>query len=582
MFEFKTIVNAIKNLNWKKYFYKNLLICFSILFLFFCVVVFVIGNGYRNVVENEINKYSQEISNNVKDSCEKITDSIMKIQNELLIKMDSIIFFASKPTESSEYAKSVTEVENIMHMYMGDSGIENVYVYSAIGDYILSSNSALLTNNYRDLFLDNSWIDEYEKTKERFMLRNVKIKNTMKEYLTIVMPCEIKYMSGLIAYNIDLGQVRSALNENINSINIVYDNVVCTIDREKSKLQIDKNTAHELINNYGKNKTDNGITVLSLGLQTADCMAFIEIDSSDYNQRLRNVKLIIGLMIIIIAMVAAAWAFWIVMKYYDNLLNLVLIVDNKKPNNDKKPLAEVVFVKNKILSMMDKNTKIENELERYIDMMNKTKIATLQNQINPHFLYNTLNLISLIDMKEHKRDTDTVKAIHALSDILRYAMNSKSYMVPLRDEIEVLKKYIYIQSLKYKDRFDIELDIDEDTLDLKVLKMTIQPLLENSVFHGILPVNRKCKIKISSYVEDGMLKIKGEDDGVGIPEETLVKLKDNVNGEVFDMAHAHGLSSVNQRCILLFGEKYGCEIISKERGTTIIVKYPILTDGDKK
>ena len=81
MFEFKTIVNAIKNLNWKKYFYKNLLICFSILFLFFCVVVFVIGNGYRNVVENEINKYSQEIFNNVKDSCEKITDSIMKIQN---------------------------------------------------------------------------------------------------------------------------------------------------------------------------------------------------------------------------------------------------------------------------------------------------------------------------------------------------------------------------------------------------------------------------------------------------------------------------------------------------------------------
>lgn len=311
-------------------------------------------------------------------------------------------------------------------------------------------------------------------------------------------------------------------------------------------------------------------------------MAFVEIDSSDYNQRLNNIKLIIVLMVMLIAIVAAAWAFWLVMKYYDNLLNLVLIVDNKEPNNDKKPLAEVVFVKNKILSMMDKNTKIENELERHIDIMNKTKIVTLQNQLNPHFLYNTLNLISLLDMKEHERDTDTVNAIHALSDILRYAMDSKSYMVPLLEEVEILKRYIYIQSLKYKDRFDIELDFDEDTLDAKVLKMTIQPLLENSVFHGVLPINRKCKIKISSCIEDSMLKIKVEDDGVGISEETLIKLQDDVNGEVFGKAHAHGLSSVNQRCRLLFGESYGCEIIPKEIGTTIIVKYPILRDRDKK
>ena len=101
MFEYKTIVNAIKNLNWKKYFYKNLLICFSILFILFCVVVFVIGNGYRKAVENEVNKYSDEIVNNIKDSCETITDSIVKIHNELLINIDSTIFFCSKPNADS-------------------------------------------------------------------------------------------------------------------------------------------------------------------------------------------------------------------------------------------------------------------------------------------------------------------------------------------------------------------------------------------------------------------------------------------------------------------------------------------------
>lgn len=467
-------------------------------------------------------------------------------------------------------------------MYIGDSAIDNVYVYSGVGDYILSSNSVLLTNNYREVFLDNSWIDEYEKKNEGLMLRNVKIRGALKEYLTMVIPYELNSMSGLIAYNIDLEQIRSTMNENVNNIYVVYDDVVCTINREKSELKIDANAASDIINNYGKNKTDKNITVSSFGLQKEGCMAFVEIDSSDYNQRLNNIKLIIVLMVMLIAIVAAAWAFWLVMKYYDNLLNLVLIVDNKEPNNDKKPLAEVVFVKNKILSMMDKNTKIENELERHIDIMNKTKIVTLQNQLNPHFLYNTLNLISLLDMKEHERDTDTVNAIHALSDILRYAMDSKSYMVPLLEEVEILKRYIYIQSLKYKDRFDIELDFDEDTLDAKVLKMTIQPLLENSVFHGVLPINRKCKIKISSCIEDSMLKIKVEDDGVGISEETLIKLQDDVNGEVFGKAHAHGLSSVNQRCRLLFGESYGCEIIPKEIGTTIIVKYPILRDRDKK
>ncbi len=567
MLEFKSIINSIKNLNWKKYFYKNLLVCFCVLFCLFFIVVAVIGNGYRQSVENEMNRYFYEISANISTNVEKLADTIVKSQNELIGDTDYGLLMNSSDTNSESFIETAEKILQSIRAYRKTNYIDSIYIYSPKSDYIISGNTNLVTSNYREFFSDSGWIDEYEKTKCRMIKRNVRLVKNDREYVTLIFSYNMGEAQGLAAYNIDVGEFKKDINENVIDLQILID------DKKAFEICGEK---------YAYSEPDkNNIETSVISVPGTNYKLCVDIDSTYYKMQKRRILYIILAMTFLVVLIAGFQAFWLVMKYYDNLLDLVLAMDGDDKNISRhKHLKEFAFVKSKILSMMDKNKKVETELAKRVDIMNKTKMAALQSQINPHFLYNTLNLISVMDMRENKKDTDTVRAISALSDILRYAMDSKSYIVPLSDEVENLKRYLYIQSLKYKDRFDVELDFAPETLKYKVLKMTIQPLMENSVFHGVLPSNRKCLIKLQSFTENNMLKIRVSDNGTGIGSETLKKLRENVNEEAFNKAHTHGLLSVNQRCMLLFGEEYGCEISSDNGVTEITVSYPLIMDEE--
>ena len=212
-------------------------------------------------------------------------------------------------------------------------------------------------------------------------------------------------------------------------------------------------------------------------------------------------------------------------------------------------------------------------------------MEALQSQLNSHFLYNTLGLISAIDILENKCDTNTVKAIANLSEILRFAMNKQSYTVPLSEELIFVRKYLEIQKLRYKDRFDYFEEIDEKLLDVNIIKMLIQPLLENAIFHGIVPSGRQCSLNLKIYSEKDVLKIQVIDNGVGMTQAKMKELRSEFAKGIISDVQTHGLLSVNQKCMLFYGSNYGCEIECKDGITIVTVKLPILqnenTEGDK-
>ena len=181
------------------------------------------------------------------------------------------------------------------------------------------------------------------------------------------------------------------------------------------------------------------------------------------------------LVIFFAALLTLILAFFIVAEFYNNILDLVMVIEGKE-RESKRSFREITFIKNKILTMIDKNSKISDELANRIELVSKIKMEALQSQLNSHFLYNTLGLISAIDILENKCDTNTVKAIANLSEILRFAMNKQSYTVPLSEELIFVRKYLEIQKLRYKDRFDYFEEIDEKLLDVNIIKMLIQPL----------------------------------------------------------------------------------------------------------
>lgn len=220
--------------------------------------------------------------------------------------------------------------------------------------------------------------------------------------------------------------------------------------------------------------------------------------------------------------------------------------------------------------------------ENYIQQIEKkeAELNALQLQINPHFLYNTLESISAIAAVNDCYEICSIS--QKLGEMFRYNINSiKSEFVPLRDEIEHIKNYIFIQKIRFEDRFEVTYDIPDPFLDCKVIKFILQPIIENALIHGLEDKLGKGRILISAKVNEDILCLMVEDDGVGIPSEKVEQMNAEFNeigtnpNQKENSKRSIGLRNVNTRIKLVNGNKYGITIRSKLlEGTIVTISLP--------
>lgn len=247
--------------------------------------------------------------------------------------------------------------------------------------------------------------------------------------------------------------------------------------------------------------------------------------------------------------------------------------EDKKQRDD-----EYMFITNNILGIMQQKNNIEEEFAEKVKILRKTQINALQSQINPHFIFNTMNLICMEDMVENKRQTVITQIVTLLSEILRAVLNTDSYMIPLEQELIYINKYIKLQNIKYDNRFTLVTNIDEDVLNLQVIKFMLQPIVENSIIHGILKSEspESGKIEIGAERKGKSLIITVSDDGTGMTEEKAEEIRNKLSQyEKFDKRHI-GIGNVNQRIKLICGAEYGVRLCSYENGTVIKIEMPVL------
>lgn len=236
-------------------------------------------------------------------------------------------------------------------------------------------------------------------------------------------------------------------------------------------------------------------------------------------------------------------------------------------------INEKLILQKKLKEEETKNLKYENALKEF-------DLKVLQSQINPHFLFNTLNCINSTAMMENA--TTTSKLIKSVSNILRYSLRSMSTNALLEDEINVVKDYIYIQESRFYDRIKFNLNADIDMKKVKVPGMTIQPLVENAFIHGIEGKEDGGYINITIYDENDECNIIIEDNGVGIPKEILDKIN-NYNYDTKHIGHTTGLgiNIVEKRLRYLYDRENMFKVESEEgKGTTVYLKIPIMGDDN--
>ncbi|MBU5485861.1 sensor histidine kinase [Clostridium sp. MSJ-11] len=331
-----------------------------------------------------------------------------------------------------------------------------------------------------------------------------------------------------------------------------------------------------------KNLSNNDTTVFFSSVPyTEDWLLCIMIENSMIHEQTNsiiNLTIVMGIILLLTATLLAIAISGSIVKPIQRLKENMVEVSNgnlhsyyKIEHNDEISILGQVF--NKMVADI-KN--LINQVYQVQAQKRSTELKALQSQINPHFLYNTLDTVQ---WKALEYDAfEVADMINSLSGFFRISLSDGKEFITITDEAEHVKSYLEIQKMRYKDKISYHIDVDDSVEQYLIPKLIIQPLVENSIYHGLKLRKQNGTIYINISTEEGYLIIQVIDNGLGMDSEQLTILRKNL-AQSIESDH-YGLYNINERLKLAFGEKYSIIIESEfEIGTKVLLKIPVISEG---
>lgn len=292
---------------------------------------------------------------------------------------------------------------------------------------------------------------------------------------------------------------------------------------------------------------------------------------------LRNYSILITLIILFFAIIAAAFFTDSLTKPLGKLKQLMkraeegsLDVQFHTTYND-----EIGQLGQSFNHMIDAIKNLINLVNIEHKRKRNAELQAFQAQIKPHFLYNTLDTIHWMALDYNARDI--IEIVDALTNLFRIGLSRGSEIISLADEIEHVKSYLIIQMARYEDKFHYSFTYEEELLGYKVIKLIIQPIVENAIYHGVKAQRGKGQIQIKIEEKNQALLISVTDTGPGIPSNKVKEMNEILEGfRIRTQEYGYGLFNVNERIKLTYGNIYGITLYSTlGKGTTVIIRHPI-------
>ena len=465
--------------------------------------------------------------------------------------------------------------------------IDSIYIYSEPTDTVIMDNNSIPLSDLSD----TDWISAYHAvTSPKGTIIPRSKNNVYPQLITIIKPIYVAdEKKGAIIMNINAQSIYNSMlyqqykdgrlfflvnadNKIIISSELSYfntypDNIgLNTLTIESNP----KNSVYEI--------NDKNYVVLSGDSAISDYKYISAYPLELYEHKLSTMKLqIIGILLLLMIIIFIL-AYVASVRSYSPLNEIISFLDNSQPPADsieEEDKNELMYIINSIQTHINDKTKMAEILEERMKLLRKSQYDMLQTQINPHFLYNTLETINWMAYNMSNSENPVSKSLINLASFFRNTLTS-GYFVSIENEIKYTKEYVNILALRYGDLFDIEWDIDESILSYTIIKICLQPIIENAVYHGIKQKNDKGLIKIKGLCNDNNIILIVSDDGIGIEKDALDELNKTLSETSFTNEKSHiGLSNVNQRIKIIFGDSYGIHVESTVGvGTDVYVTIP--------
>jgi two-component system sensor histidine kinase YesM len=273
-------------------------------------------------------------------------------------------------------------------------------------------------------------------------------------------------------------------------------------------------------------------------------------------------------------------SFFLTRKNYRQIMNIINVFQAAEEGKPLPPMSEHIgdeysYILQNVLKTFIEHDYLKIQLSLKQLSLKNAELLALQSQLNPHFIFNTLETINLEILSLTKRPTNANRMIEQLGHMLRYVLDRPGETVTLKEEIDNTKRYIEIQTYRYEDKFFVRWNVDDAALDFPIIPLLLQPLIENSIYHGIKEKEGRCGIKLSMHIEPSGLHIRITDNGLGIVPEDLSAIRQKLIHPEIDPGRHIGLYNANKRLALTFGEKYSISIRSRYTvGTYIHIFLP--------
>ena len=582
----------------KDYRFSSILVKYFLLLLI-CLVLPVAalsvwyGNQMRKNLEEEMIKRNEASLEQVYENVNSIIMFAKNLAYSLSVS-EEVLYLGTKNSINFSTSESTDRLMSMLEMTQNASDyMDSICIYFEKSNSFISNQGVFGFAEYTD----KECMDLYSKDMPNRTVFQARKKHNKYPYLlSVLQPISEGKNSnfGAVIINIDVERLGEFIgsgryrNKDYSSTLLIYDaaieNLIYSDEyrllNEEEHFEVGiapewEGAFSEVLEMDGQNYIVSGLESDQNGFRYIylTSMHSFELQNQATNQMLRNVLILIVGVSLILASLLAIWVYNPIQQTMRVLKDVSMLTDWDK----KEQVDEMERIQRSILSAKQEKDNLNEQIQERIISLHNAQICALQTQINPHFLYNTLESIGNAAALLVKGDNKVTEMIYALALLMRISLASENYLVPLEEELKHVELYVKLVDFRFRGRIRMHMEIPEELKQEKIVKLTLQPLIENAIEHGLARKRSQGDIWVKAEKIGNQNYIHVIDNGDGISEEKLVELQELLQESAIGNGRHIGLRNVNQRLKLVFGEEFGLTVRrAEEGGLCVTVCYKVV------
>lgn len=571
----------------KDYRFSRILLKYFLL-LFICLVLPVTilnvwyGRQQRESIYQELLKRNETSLEQAYSNVHSVILSTKNLTYSLSVN-PNIQYLTSRNKVSTDNTGNLDSLMDMLRVIRNaNSYIDSIYIYFDHASEVVSDSGAISYGDFRD----REALEDFSRDMEKRNLLKPRIKNGRYPYLlTVTYPISVskENSAGLVAVNLDveklgdyIGSGKYHYKEYAPMLLIFDEAMEILVYSDEYRLLRDEQELVGLreFGSFGESFSELGSlwdsSYVISGLRSEDGLWYLYLspitDFEEQNRaadiRLRQVILLTVFICLILASLLAVWVYRPIRRTIRVLSDVSMLTEWDK----KEHVDEIEAIQRSILLAKKEKDDLNAQIQERLISLHNAQICALQTQINPHFLFNTLEAIANAAALLMNGDNKVTEMIYTLGQLMRISLSNENYLVPLHEELEHVKLYVKLVEFRFHGRVHLYSEIPEELSRERIVKLTLQPLIENAIQHGL-----------ARKRSDGNIWLRGEkrgkdnylyvtDNGDGMSQEELQKLQEQLKTSAVLGSRHIGMRNVDQRLKLVFGEECGLSLSRAEEG----------------